>query len=376
MKAIKDIDDARREGFDIRKILEAAEPFSPPASSSPGDGQDNAPGHWRANVVTAHALRTKNFPPISYIVPDLIPEGLTILAGRPKVGKSWAALDLAIAASADRFCFGDWKPLYGDVLYCALEDNHRRLQSRIRKVLNNYETPWPERLTLATRWRPLDGGGVADIQDWADSVIKPVLIILDTLAGVKPSAKFNESLYQGDYKSLEELQKWAGTRGIAVIVLHHTRKMESDDPVDSISGSLGLTGCADTFMVLAKTGQGPTLYVRGRDVEEADHAIQFNKETCRWTILGDAAEIHRSETRQKILGALLDAKESMTPPEIASVADIIRNNVDQRLGGMVKDGEVIKISRGKYVHPQRQDLIELAEPNPHKNHKNKKGDAT
>jgi AAA domain len=116
----------------------------------------------------------------------------------------------------------------------------------------------------------LDAGGVADAKEWAASVKNPRLIIFDTLAGVRPDRNNKDTIYEGDYWALTELQAWAGQAGISIIVLHHTRKMESEDPIDSVSGSLGLTGCVDTVVVLARTGKGTTLYIRGRDVGEQE----------------------------------------------------------------------------------------------------------
>jgi AAA domain len=111
-----------------------AESFKSPASN--GDAREHKSGGktWRGHVVTAAELQRKQFPPISYVVPGLIPEGLSILAGRPKVGKSWLALDVGIAVAAERICLGDCRPAPGDVLYAALEDNPRRLQRRIDKI--------------------------------------------------------------------------------------------------------------------------------------------------------------------------------------------------------------------------------------------------
>src|SRR5206468_12849431 len=97
---------------------------------------------------------------------------------------------------------------------------------------------------------------------------------------------------------------WSNEVGIAVLVLTHTRKMDAEDPIDTISGSLGLAGCADTSVILSRGPKGTTLYLRGRDVEQQEHAVLFNAETCRWTILGDAAEVHRSDSRTKILTIL------------------------------------------------------------------------
>src|SRR5262249_44507908 len=163
-----------------------------------------------------------------------------------------------LAVAAGRFALGDYKLEEGDVLYAALEDNDRRLRSRIERVLTQNEMTWPDRLTLATQWRRLDAGGVADAKEWAGSGKRPRLIIFDTLAGVRPDRNNKDSLYEGDYRAIRELQAWAGQAGICIVVLHHTRKMESEDPVDSVSGTLGLTGCVDTIVVLARTGKGTT----------------------------------------------------------------------------------------------------------------------
>jgi hypothetical protein len=106
-------------------IAEQAREWTPP---TPKEG-------WRAHVFTAASLKDRKFEPISYVVPMLIPEGVTILAGKPKVGKSWAALDIALAKAGGRFVFGDIKLEEGDVLYAALEDNERRLRSRVERIV-------------------------------------------------------------------------------------------------------------------------------------------------------------------------------------------------------------------------------------------------
>jgi hypothetical protein len=256
---------------------------------------------------------------------------------------------------------GDIQPTQGDVLYAALEDNQRRLWKRIRKIMAAPDAAWPQSLTLTTRWRRLDAGGIADIKEWAKSAANPRLIILDTLAGVRPERNSRDTLYDGDYKALRELHDWANELGIAVLVLHHTRKMEADDPIDTISGSLGLAGCADTSAILSRGGKGTTLYIRGRDVEEQEHAVAFNPETCRWTILGDAAAVQHNLTRGRLSDWLSEeATEPASPADLTAATGIVRNNVDQTLHRMVREGEIIKVSRGRYVHAKRHDLLPIS----------------
>jgi hypothetical protein len=267
--------------------------------------------------------------------------------------KSWLALDICIAISAGRYCLGERKPVEGDVLYAAMEDNPRRLQRRIDRLLSPVSAQWPERLTLANTWRRLDKGGVADVQQWIVEVDKPRLVILDTLASVKPIR--TQQGYIEDYESVAALHRLANETGVSIILLHHTRKMEADDPVDTVSSTLGLAGCADSVLVLNRTSRGTTLYVRGRDIEEAEDAISFDKVGCRWTILGEANEVHRSLERGRILDALDEAKEPLSPQDIAASTNMAPNNVWQLLFKMVQDGQVIKVGRGRYRHPDHPE---------------------
>ena len=329
---IKDMNDAHVEGVDIK---------------DEADRQWQAGRNgWKQHVVTAAKLQEMKFPPLNYILHGFVAEGLTILAGRPKVGKSWLALDLCLGVAGGHEVLGV-EPRRGDVLYVALEDNPRRLHRRISKL----DDSWPQSLTLATSWRKLDEGGVDDISDWCKSVTDPTLVVLDTLAGVRPE-RGKDSVYQQDYETLIDLHRLAGERGLAVMVLHHTRKMDAEDPVDTISGTLGLAGCADTALVLARTSKGTTLYVRGRDIEEREDAIVFNAGTCRWRVLGDAAEVRRSETRQEILEALA-GEETINPKQIVAATGLNRSVVDRQLSKMVRDGEVIQLRRGVYALPGR-----------------------
>jgi hypothetical protein len=249
---------------------------------------------------------------------------------------------------------GKLSVLHGDVLYCAMEDNQRRMQRRMRKLCWPNAEPWPKRLTMAHRWRRLDEGGVDDIAEWARSVECPRLCILDTLAGVRPKRDRRETFYDGDYSALIEAHALANEVAFAILMLTHTRKMDSgEDPLDAISGTLGQVGCADTGLVLVRTTQGSTLYVRGRDIEEKEHAVLFSRDTCRWTILGEAGEVQKSETRKKIMAVLLKATAPMSPKEIALATSIAVNTIYQRLPNMLEAGEVVKVGAGKYADPNK-----------------------
>lgn len=319
------------------------------------------------------ALRSMPFPPIKWLVQGILPEGATILAGKPKLGKSWLALDIAIqvAATLDGYVLGDRVCSSGDVLYLALEDNQRRLQDRGRKVIG-LGSEWPERLTVATEWPRADQGGIEKIERWARSVQNPVLVIVDVLTAFRahPGPRENKSTYATDYDAVAALRSVAGKFGLSVLIVHHTRKGESDDPVDAVSGTLGLTGAADTILVLNRRADaGVTLYGRGRDIAELDLALIFNAESCRWIVRGETADVCRSDERSKILMVLFDTHKPLTPSDIALAAGMPRNNVDQLLYKMARAGDVQKSGRGRYIHHMRIDLTDLSESPPDKNDK-------
>jgi AAA domain len=298
---------------------------------------------WNEGLITAETLQSKHFNQVRIILPDLIPEGTTILAGKPKVGKSWLALDICMAvADETRFVLGDKRPIHGDVLYIALEDNQRRLKKRIAKIAQG-RACWPNRLALHTEWKRLDQGGLEDIEAWCKSVKEPRLIWIDTLAKIRPIGGPNEHAYAADYRAIEGLQRLSGQYQVGIVLNHHLRKMASDDAFDEVSGTLGLNGAADTIIVMKRHAGMMKIHVQGRDIESAEFAAEFNRHTCRWRIVGDADEVFRSEERQAIIAALKDAA-----PEKMSIGDIVavtgrrdRNATKVLLHKMRTAGEVV-----------------------------------
>lgn len=323
-------------------------------------------------IFSAGELGRMVFPPTKYLVPSILPEGCTILAGRPKLGKSWLALDLALAVARGDYCLGSYLCEQGDVLYLALEDNGPRLQSRIKKVWPpQCQDLWPDPLQFAVEWPRAENGGLDDLRAWIISKTNPRLIVIDVLAQFRTARGSGDNPYEADYRAVTELQQLASDFRLAVLVVHHVRKGDGDiDPFERVSGTLGLTGAADTTIVLDRSGKGCSLYARGRDIAEYEKAITFSQETCRWTVQGDAAEVHRSDERGAILSALAEATEVMTVQDIADATGMNNTNCRQLLSKMHKDGELIKMKRGSYVHPSRNDLIENGSAPPsHNGHK-------
>jgi len=302
-------------------------------------------------IFSIRDLLSQELPPAKWIVPDLLPEGVTLLAGKPKIGKTWLAQGLAVAIATGGIALGSKRVEQGEVLYLALEDNKRRLHKRFKKLLT--EDP-PQCLSAAVDWPSLDQGGDEWIAGWCATHPDARLVVIDTLKKVRPRTNGQRSFYDADYESLEALIPIASDYGVGILVLHHLRKMDADDPLDTISGSTGLSGGVDGTLVL-KRDRGKAdayLLVDGRDVEEpGEYALRWDAQLTAWQLLGDAEEYRIGETRAKMLRALADAApDAMSPTDIAiEIAENI-DNVKQTLRRMDRDGQIKKVGHGKYCH--------------------------
>ena len=311
-----------------------------------------------SQLVNAASLKDMKFAPIRYVIPGYIAEGCTLLAGAPKLGKSWMVLDMAIAKATGGTCLGSVQtPEPESVLYLALEDNFRRLQSRMDRLML-VGTPWPERLTFATTWPRANEGGLDKIREWARGQDKPRLVVIDVLTAFRPPVSPKDNAYTADYNAVKVMTELAAELGVAIVIVHHTRKSRDQvDPFDRVSGTLGLSGAADSALILDRDGQGVTLYGRGRDIPEIETAMQFNRDACRWSVMGRAAEVHQSDARKTVTDVLLVTTEPMSPVTVAEATGMPRNNVKKLLFKMFTQGEVLKTGRGAYVHPSRTDLL-------------------
>lgn len=308
----------------------------------------------RFKRINTNDLMAKEFEPIRWIVPDYVPEGFSVLAGRQKLGKTWLAIDIALAVASGGMAMGAIEVEGGDVLYLDLENGERRVQRRVDAIYPDPRSrPDLSRLEWVTDAPALDKGLIDALEDWRLSIQNPRLVVIDVLQRIKPVGSAARNSYENDYVAWAPLQQWAMQNGIAVVGLHHTKKGGADDPLEALSGSNGLSACADTTLVLDRDGNGITLYVRGRDVDEKESALDFADGI--WTMKGDAAKVRMTGERAAILDALLDADEPMSLTDLAAATRMVSNNLRQLLFKMAKAGEVKKAGRGRYQHPDHVD---------------------
>jgi phage/plasmid primase-like uncharacterized protein len=315
---------------------------------------------WRDRIINARDLCDRRFPDVKHLIPDLVPEGVFLLVSRPKLGKSWLLLQTASAIALGNRLFAadnlDMPPICGDVLHLALEDSDRRIQRRMTKHFGANRENWPARMAIATTWERVDKGGLDDIREWARSVPNPTLVTIDTLEKIRPRRKPNTDPYAADYAAFEGLVEFAHEfPGLTIMVAHHDRKMGADDVFDTVSGTLGLTGSVDTVAIFKSAPNGQaSLHIRGRDLEsDVEKAFRFDRETGRWVMLGDAADVLRSETQAAVLDVLKRAeKDGMTVADILDEVEFpSRNAAQQALRRMADDGNIVRLKRGRYAVP-------------------------
>ena len=321
--------------------------------TSPGDtnGWHNSPGPARRTAWNAVELMAAEFPPPRWAVPGLICEGITLLAGPPKVGKSWLSLGLGVAVASGGLALGSIQVHQGPVLYLALEDTARRLKSRLSKVLG--DAPAPAGLTLATECSPLTSGGDAEIAMWLDEHPDARLIVIDVFAKLRGTSTPGASAYDADYAAIGRIKRIADHYGVAVVLVHHVRKMASEDFLAEVSGTNGLAGAADAVLVLKRsrgTADG-VLHITGRDVDETEYAASFEPETGMWRLLDGPAVTHTVEpTRRTILEHLAEHPDS-TPTQISTGTGLANSLVKQTVRRMLEGGQLISDGKGRYRAP-------------------------
>lgn len=300
-------------------------------------GSSNGPRIWHGDE-----LARATFDPVRWAIPGILPSGLTILAGRPKLGKSWLVLGWALDVAAGTLVLKRIDINKGITLYLALEDSPRRMQERMHMMLG--ESPAPHGFNVVTSWPRMGEGGIELLEDWLDENPDCRLVMIDTFKRFRPIEKGgrNSRLYDLDYDAVQPVAELAQRRNVAIVLVMHTNKTDPVDPVDLVSGTLGLSGAADGVLVLKRErGQADaSLFVTGRDVEEQDLALKWEKDDLLcWVLLGDAEHFRQSKERRELLDTVI-AQPGMKATEIAGALGKTPNNVRQLLFKMTHDGQL------------------------------------
>lgn len=305
---------------------------------------------------TAEWLMRQTIPPVEYVVPGIIPEGLTLLVAPPKIGKSWLVLGLGVAAATGGEALGCIPVTPRPVLYLALEDGRGRLQRRLG-TLGVHQGP--ERLVLMPEL-------VAPVLDTIRVFLerraqeKP-LVVLDTLGKVRGVYGGNDA-YGNDYAQMSALKALVdAVPGSSLIAVHHTNKAEREDFLDSVSGTQGLAGAADSVLAIKRernTGEA-RLHVTSRDAAEGEYALTLTGGT--WMLDGDGLQASSDlATVRRITSGLGDEMtrvveyvaghpDGVRAADVVSALDLAEATVRQYLRRAVDAGRLVNPSRGLYT---------------------------
>lgn len=238
----------------------------------------------KITVIDGETLMDKRLPPTRFCVDTLLPQGICILGGSPKVGKSWFVLDLCVHIARGEPIW-NLPVTQGEALYFCLEDSERRIQERLNTITDDV----PPGLYFATGSTSIENGVCDFIRDFKHAHPKIILVAIDTFQLIRnPTADVS---YGGDYVELQPLKSLAEELGISLLLVHHLRKMGDKDPVNKLSGSTGIAGAVDAVFILEKNERvenNATLFASGRDIRDRKMKLEMDAATCTWQLLTDS----------------------------------------------------------------------------------------
>jgi RecA-family ATPase len=313
-----------------------------------------SPSTYRGiKLIGANEVQQMKLKPINWIIPNFLPEGLTILAGRPKIGKSWLALNLSLAIARGGKALSYFNCNKHSIFYIPYEDNIRRLRDRMNNILSfEADRVAPSNLHYPQdlEFPKLNDGGLNQIKKIITDNKYIKVIIVDTFgSAISQKKSIAHNSFLDDYNLASDIQKLAIGNQICIILLHHTRKATSENIYDEISGTTGLTAAPDTLIVLKKESKSFTMHVTGRDVPDNEYTLKFNQESFNFSVEGLKEEIQMSEQRKEILDLFKqDLNKILKTNEITSTIGKKETAVSRLLSKMVSDGILTKPAYGSY----------------------------
>jgi len=315
---------------------------------------------------TQAELNTAVFPEPVWAVPGILPVGLCFLAGRPKVGKSWLALQIAHAVGTGGQVFGE-RVKKGKALYLALEDSPRRLQERSRKQ----RIPSHANISYLMEWPAFYvEGGLTRLQDKVKEN-EYTLVIIDTLS--RALGKTDQLDLAQMTEVLGSIQKDALWHDVTILAIDHHRKSNGSpaSPIDDLLGSTGKSAVGDALLGLYKERgkQEVTLMITGRDLEEKELVLRWDGLTCSWQLVGEAGKVRENTGKALILRAIQELEglgELATSTNIAKYVDRSQSYVAHLLADLLNDGEVIKTDKVGASQPYKVTHIQHKDHTTHK----------
>lgn len=237
-------------------------------------------------VIDGETLMDMRINPISFCIDSLLPQGVSLLCGAPKIGKSWLVLDWCVRIAKGEEVW-NFKTTKGTTLYLCLEDNLSRIQQRLNEITDEV----PNNVFFATSSCSLSDGLAEQIESFVAEHKDTVLVVIDTFQMIR--SKNKDTTYANDYQEIEELKRLADNLKISLLLVHHLRKQGDNDPLNKISGTTGISGAVDTTFILDKSKRSQnnaTMICTGRDIEYRELELNFLKDNHMWNLVSDSVE--------------------------------------------------------------------------------------
>ncbi len=277
--------------------------------------------HYLHTITMTELFQTtyKSRPPI---IDGLLYAGAYILAGAPKIGKSFLVAQIAYHVSTGQKLWG-YEVHQGTVLYLALEDDYQRIQSRMFMMYGVEDTP---HLHFATAAGKIGNGLDEQLENFMREHPDTKLIIIDTMQKIREVGGEAYS-YASDYEIIGKLKQFADKHCICVFTVHHTRKQPAGDSFEMISGTTGLLGCADGSLLMQKkkrTALDATIDVVGRDQQDQILYLKKDPKTQIWNLEKMENELHREppDPILEAVAALVNAEWIGSPTELREILDV------------------------------------------------------
>lgn len=289
-------------------------------SENVGSGGKTFPVGKDLNVISMTALFDQVYNPKLPLIEGLLYQGMYLFAGAPKIGKSFFMAQLSYSI-AKGITLWQYPVRQGTVLYLALEDDYARIQQRLYQMFGAEEC---DHLYFATRAKTLSEGLDRQLEDFIKEHSDTRLIIIDTLQKVREIGGERYS-YASDYEIVTRLKDFSDRSGICLLAVHHTRKMEAEDTFDMISGTTGLLGAADGAFLLQKkkrTDNTAILNVVGRDQQDQELTLEFDREKCIWKLTKAETELWKPK-EEPILSAIGEAITQDNPEWEGTASELL-----------------------------------------------------
>ena len=279
----------------------------------------------KLETITAEDLQNRTYEPTHFLVDELIPEGLHILAGAPKIGKSWLALWLCLCVAQGQALW-NFATTQGEALYLSLEDSFQRIQTRLFDLTEDA----PPTLHFAIMADTLKHGLEQQIEQFLVEHPATKLVVIDTLQRVRGTGS-DSNLYANDYQDIGLLKRLADKQHIAILLIHHLRKLHDDDPMNMISGSTGLSGAADSAFVLqknARSANAASLHCTGRDIPDRTLKLELDEDDHVWKLLADSKTCSTTSKISMLQIEILLSELLQKEAEISAPAKALLEKID------------------------------------------------